>query len=315
MSILIDHRSGSEELICYPPFNLCPKCNSPITITRVKLNSKPKSTPKPNLKPRIESAHCSLNPSHHLLGNLSVLSRINKDRATSPDVYFTGNGPDNSTVSIAIEIKSANDLLSSIVSGRLAATQIPDLASYDHPWIAWYGNVREHNGIIQLQSYNARTQQFYWYDFQPAKPFSYLENFLDSPSLTSTRIRVKHYRSLADIAFWIGKCHYPLWQKPYTSHRSLSRFDDTLRLPSSHLLPTIDPHTYQLMKYAAANDTIDFIRALSVAQHFESGQDMFNAGVEEWAEIKVRSKTGRESRIGVPRAQAIVNAIRQRRSK
>lgn len=314
MSILVDHRAGSEELICHAPFNVCPKCQSTITINRKSRDPK-----RPHITPRIESIHCSINRSHRLLGTLTQLSRLNPDSATSPDVYFTGNGPDGK-LSIAIEISSFTDLMSKISTGRLAATQIPDLLRYDRPWIVWYGSVRDHLGTLQYQRYNHSRHAYEWIDYAPGKSrqkfsLAYLENFLDSPHLTSTHIRVKHYRTLAEIAHWIGACYYPLWQKPYTAHRSLDRFDDSRRIPNGHLLPTIDDHTRQMMVYAAANPSIEFTRALSVARHFDSALDMFNADVAEWSNIKIKSKTGRETRIGTGRAQSIVNAIRQRRSK
>lgn len=314
MSILIDHRAGSEELVCYPPFNVCPRCQSPITIIR-----KPRDPKRPHLTPRIESIYCPINRSHRLFGRLSKLARLKPNNATSPDVYFTGNGPEGK-LSIAIEISSLTDLMSKIATGRLAATQIPDLLTYDRPWIVWYGSVRDHEGRLQYQRYNRLAHRHEWIDYSPGKSkqtfnLAYLENFLDSPHLTETHIRVKHYRTLAEIAYWIGNCYYPLWQKPWTAHRSLDRFDDSRRIPSNHLLPTIDEWTHQMMIYAASNPSIEFTRALSVANHFDSGLDMFNADVDEWANIKVKSKTGRETRIGTSRAQAIVNAIRRRRSK
>lgn len=315
MSVLIDHRAGSEELICHPPFNVCPKCTSPITVNR-----KSRDLKRPHLTPRIDSIYCPANRSHRLLGTLTKLARINPSpngSPTSPDVYFTGNGPDGK-LSIAIEIASFPDLMSKIATGRLAATQIPDLLRYDRPWIVWYGAVRDHNGLLQYQRYNSERHTYEWIDYSPGDSkqrytLSYLENFLDSPRLTETHIRVKHYRTLADIAYWIGACYYPLWQKPDTAHRSLDRFDDSRRIPN--LLPATDDFTKQLMIYASANPAIEFTRALSIARHFDSALDMFNADVREWAEIKIKSKTGRETRIGTPRAQAIVNAIRQRRSK
>lgn len=321
MSVLIDHRAGSEELVCHSPFNICPRCESPITINR-----KPRDPKRPHLSPRIESVYCSTNRSHRLLGTLTQLAKINPSptgssspTSTSPDVYFTGNGPDGK-LSIAIEISSFTDLMNKIATGRLAATQIPDLLRYDRPWIVWYGSVRDHEGRLQHQYYNRERHAYEWADYAPGSSkqkfsLAYLENFLDSPHLTSTHIRVKHYRTLAEIAHWIGSCYYPLWQKPYTAHRSLDRFDDSRRIPNGHLLPAIDDFTRQLMIYASANPAIEFTRALSIARYFDSALDMFNAGVDIWSDIKIKSKTGRETRIGTPRAQAIVNAIRQRRSR
>lgn len=316
MSILIDHRAGSEELVSYPPFNTCPICSQPISITRCEIKK----------QRRIESAVCSLNPSHRLLGTLTSLARFNRDSKTSPDVYFTGNGPNDSDrpnardskLTFAIEIKSISNLLGDIISGKLAATQIPHLLTYDKPWIVWYGSVRQSRGLLQVQRWDHKSHSYRWFDFLAGRrtfPYSYLENFLDSPAITDTHLRVKQYRSMADIAYWIGACYYPLWQKPYSSHKSLNRFDDSARIPSSHLLPHIDDHTYQLMLYAAANPSINFARATNIALHFDSAQDMFNADASEWAEIKIRSKSGREVRLGPVRAQAIVNAIRRRRSK
>lgn len=325
--ILIDHRAGSEELIAHPPFNICPKCGSQLRIERKKSKSK---NPKSKSEGSIVSACCSSDPSHRLRAKLVNLASMcstgngNGNRnggrngtSTSADFQFTGRGPDGD-LTIGGEIKSLSDLLNSINDGRLAATQLPHLVRhYDRSWLLYYGPYRANpdSGSLQVWGYDWTIKRYGWIDSTPRTTYVKLERFLTSPSLTECGIRIKHFPSLPDLAYWLGNVLYPIWQKEYSAHKALRTFDTSGGIPASHLL-SIDPIRYQIMLTASSFPGLGFERAQAIASHFNSIEDMITASEQEWSEIKLKSRTSdRMIRLGPVLAKQIWTAIRKRRDQ
>lgn len=356
--ILIDKRAGSDELICHPPFSVCPVCGAGLKIERKSGRSgsgpdasnrkraslspvsgrkgKPESesgkeTRNRNRKQKpgtIISARCSANPRHRTLAMLVDLTKSSvacpeddKSKSTvlqrtSADVEFSGNGPDGK-LRIGVEVKSLADLLTSIRDGRLRATQIPALLRYDVPWLAYYGEYRTDpkSGHLQVPYWHQKYSRWLWRDYKlGSKPVetSYLERFLCSPSLTSTKLRTIGFSTVEALAYWLGVSLYGTWQKDYHKHRSLFTFDQSGGIPGSHLLPQIHPVAYQIMQTAASLPGIGFERAQAVADQFGSILEMINATEKQWADVAVVSRgTGRTVKLGPARARAIVKAIVQ----
>lgn len=133
--ILIDSSVGSRDLVLYPPLT---------------------------------------NPQLACLANLSSASTSTIGSKSSADVSFVGNGPDGKEV-IGIEFKSLSDLLSSIHSGKLQDTQLPELRrEYDRAYLLYYGEYRcSEDGYLQVpvqnifaSGDNAKTGKktdFHWY--------------------------------------------------------------------------------------------------------------------------------------------------------
>lgn len=343
MTILIDARAGSEDIITHPPFSICPHCSSPLTITREpsKRNHSVASTSRhvPRKESgRIISALCPIDPKHRTLARLVPLSRLthNDDGGTSSvDVKFSGNGP-NGAIDVVIEVKKLSDLLTSLDNGRLVATQIPSMIKNgDERWLLYYGAYQENpdNGNLQTPYYDSHSRQYRWKDYVLGRgkgsdgkgsgngrerkySYQFIERFLASPSLTRIPIHVKHFHNIEQLSRWIGNTLYPIWQKEWSAHRSMFKFDDSARFPGQHLLPDIDPITYQIMLTAASFPSIGYERAKDIALHFSSISDMLLASEKEWAEIKVKTRggKGRDVRIGPVRAKAIYDAIRTRRN-
>jgi hypothetical protein len=351
--ILIDKRAGSEELICHPPFSICPVCGAGLKIERKsgsengirkrtsvshfagrKIESgSGKETRKPKQKPGgIVSARCSVNQKHRTLAMLVDLTKSavacpEDDKSnsttlqrTSADVEFSGNGPDGK-VRIGVEVKSLADLLTSIRDGRLRATQIPALLRYDVPWLAYYGEYRTDpkTGHLQVPYWHQKYHRWLWRDYKlGSKPVetSYLERFLCSPSLTSTKLRTVGFSTVEALAYWLGVSLYGTWQKDYHKHRSMFAFDQSGGIPGSHLLPQIHPVAYQIMQTAASLPGIGFERAQAVADQFGSILEMINATETQWSNVAVVSRgTGRVVKLGPTRAKAIVRAIVQEKKE
>jgi len=238
----------------------------------------------------------------------SVLSPLD-----AGDVAFSGNGP-HGDVTIGVEVKSLSDLISSIDDGRLRATQLPGLLEYDVRWLLYYGTCRcsPETGNLQIPIHTHG--EIEWKDFKLGKPvskrvvpWSYVESFLASPSVTNLRIHVKHCYDLAECARWIGVL-YHVWQKPYTSHNSMLAFDTSADLG---LMPLLPAHLKQRARTIATFPGVSYQRAVAIARAFPSLRALFNCGEEELAEVEVPTKDGKGKarRLGKVLAKSIVGLI------
>lgn len=306
MSILIDPRAGSGPrtvtrtspftgekhtrrylgLNEFPPLNLCTECGKPYA-----------------------GGECTVAPHCHPFATLSPLD--------AGDVAFTGNGP-SGPITIGVEVKSLSDLLSSIEDGRLRARQIPDMiAAFDVRWLLYYGTYRccPSTGSLQVPSRRDPTSgRCGWEDYKfggrtskRVVPYAYLESFLASPSLTNTRVHVKHCYDLAECARWIGVLHH-IWQKPYSSHSSMQAFDTSADLG---LMPLLSPHLKQRARTIATFPGVSYQRAVAIARAFASLRDLFNCTEEELAEVQIPTKDGKGKarRLGKVLARSIVGLI------
>lgn len=236
------------------------------------------------------------NPSLACLADLSG----HEGNRSSADISFAGKGPEG-LLSIGIEFKSLSDLLSSIHSGRLQDTQIPTLKrEYDRCWILYYGRYRcgQDDNLETLWT-NPHNHRDYWkpYNFIGNRPMKY--GYLESSLLSYTEAGICHKSvpTIEDAAKWIG-CLYRWWQKDYDKHSSFRTFDRSSDLRKPAIMPGIDEHTRAKMEFADRIPGIDYKKSMSIAGHFDSIQDMVNAGVDEWMRVpgigKVISKVAVE---------------------
>ena len=288
--ILIDHSAGSRELVLYPPLN---------------------------------------NPQLACLANLSSASTSSTGSKSSADVSFVGNGPDGKEV-IGIEFKSLSELLSSIHSGRLQDTQLPELRQeYDRPYLLYYGEYRcSEDGYLEtpmqtvfkdkddgkfywyvkgkpyqgpfetkreaIESYNLNARNWVEYDFIGKSPmkWGYLQSQL--ASVQACNIGVVHFDLIQDCAQWIA-CLYRWWSKPFNAHKSFQQFDRSRDLAKPAIMPGVDPVIRSIMEFADRVPGIDYKRSYDVAIHFGSVRRMVNAELKEWLAIpgigKVIAKT------------------------
>jgi hypothetical protein len=333
MTVYIDARAGSEELILHPPFCYCLDCGKKHIITLSKKGS-------------ITSSVCPSSPSSHSsLASLVNLSRMvgrsdTNNSSSSADVYFSGNGP-TGDISIGIELKKISDWIESLKTGRLVGTQISAmLETFDVVWILVYGPCRPNTDINSPTYGSLQVPHGYrlnqWRDYRVGKrkspvPYSYGERFFASPSLTMESLRdekgreairpskIRAYR-VADIqeaAWWIGECLYPVWQKKWTDHSSFRVFDDTTsdfkqRIAVRPGEVTLTEEEKGIATIAAKLPGVGFERAIAVAKHFNSVEEMVLADVDEWAEIKVQRPGKRMVRIGPVRAKEIVRFLKRK---
>jgi ERCC4-type nuclease len=277
------------------------------------------------------------NPSIASLVSLSISS----ETKSSADISFCGNGPNNTRISIGIEYKRLGDLISSIHSGRLNATQIQSLTTeYDVVCLLISGEYRcgtdgmlevplEHRNIVWLDKEEAffwfvkgipyqgpfdtkeeairsfREESRLWqkYSFIGNKPlpWGYVESFL--LSLSAAGINHKHFSIPEDCAQWIG-CAYRWYSKKWEKHHSLRTFDKSKDLTSPAIMYDVDSLTKSKMEVAKGilPSGLGYERCLEIAKHFNSIYEMMIAGESEWVKIKG---------IGKVLAKSIVSRIRE----
>lgn len=237
----------------------------------------------------------------------------------SGDFAFNGKGPNDKEYTIAIELKSLYDLVSSRTCGRLQGTQIRLMnATYDVRYLAYYGNYRvSSDGYILLPFYSQTTKRNEWRAYYVGKQkvrHAYFEGII--AGLEEKGIRIKHFAgglqgfdkvaTTTQIAYWIAE-RYRWWNRDYESHTSMNGFDQSRRINSESLEAT-GLSKNELICANIANEIpgIGTPKALALARHFNgSSCKMLNASVEEIASIEIvtRKGKGRVVRIGTVTAK------------
>ncbi len=212
------------------------------------------------------------------------------------DVMIMGadNGR-NGLTTVGVEVKSVRDMVSSIATGRLQSTQIPGmLALYDVSWVLVHGEYRcGPQGQLQIVRKGK-----WWTCPNGRRPtvYGYLESFLCT--LAETGIHVKTVPSMEQAAHWIA-CLHRWHQKPPDKHRGMHTFDNSRNIVK---LPSMSDALYRRAKVASALPGLGYERAVKVARHFQSINQMMSATLEDWIAIPGIGKTI---------AKTIVNAIRE----
>jgi hypothetical protein len=210
---------------------------------------------------------------HPPLDTLGELCRLE-----SADVCFPGNGPGDDPVLIGIEVKSLDDLISSIDTGRLQGTQIPAmLAEYDVNWLLYHGTYRPGIQTPSLQTWRGQ-----WRGYTLGKrpvPYGYLESFL--LTLTAAGLHVKHVADARTASAWVGVLHR-WWTKPWAKHRGFHAFDQS---GAVSLMPGMTDEVHLRARVAAQLPGVGFTRAVAAARHFPTVHAMINATPAEWATI------------------------------
>jgi len=251
-------------------------------------------------------------------------------RLPSADIAFAGNGPNDSTLMIGVEIKSIRDLVSSLRTGRIQDTQIRGMLSdYDVRWLLVYGEWRGDPGSGRLQIKVGKGWADYASSFgsrssrqavgttpragrvgispraavrptpkSQVKPFSILR--LDSLffSLANLGVHTKTVSDKVQAAMWISElAHW--WAKSWESHKSMELFDESRAVVRTM---GMSETVYRRARVAAQLPNIGYRRALDVANHFGSIHEMVTAGAGEWESVEG---------VGPVIAEAVVRAIRE----
>ncbi len=129
------------------------------------------------------------------------------------DAMVTGHGPNGTTLRVGVELKSVDDLLSSISVGRLGGTQIPRMVkAFDIVVVLSFGVYRcgpfNH---LQVFKWNRKLKRNTWATYEvggKAVPYSYLEGFMMTAMFktmleSGKPLFFKHVYDIAEAAAWL----------------------------------------------------------------------------------------------------------------
>lgn len=209
------------------------------------------------------------------------------------DAAFFGNGP-GGTLLVGVEIKTLEDCLSSLVSGRLPGHQAPGMVrDYDVRYLIVQGSWKtDPHGVLQYRRGRDVTVG------RKRFTFTDLHNWITTlESVAGFRIRRTLSRTetaatvLALYRWWNGK--------PFDKHKGHLAWDDVSvpKLITARAMPVT-------RKMAAQIDGIGWEKSAAVAKRFASVLEMACAGVGDWMEIegigKVLARRAVESLRGEP---------------
>ena len=129
------------------------------------------------------------------------------------DIAFVGNGP-GQQVMIGIEAKKPGDLISSLISKRLTARQLPGLMrTYDIIYLAILGRMKAGNtGGISTATFG------HWSEFPTKLSWAQLQGML-STLRHHAKVHVINFDRDEDFVTWI-MIEYKRWQREWESHSS-----------------------------------------------------------------------------------------------
>jgi len=262
------------------------------------------------------------------LSEVAVLSKLK-----SADFVFAGNGPDNEPLSIAIELKSLPDFISSVLSGRLHGRQSRlMLSAYDVNYLVIYGLYRcdtETGNLLYLcgrdwKPYYSHKIRHNNHAPEPLQ-YSFLQSCItsaESIGLIVKELPLSHLRAHIEftreqLAYWIY-CRYSWWSKRWEEHRSICQLDDSRRIvKSTSNLQTMGMSDSELLTANIAKELpgVQFDRALAIAKEFSSPRELCKVLAESsdtqetLAEIVTTSGRGRQTKLGKVRARTIDLAL------
>lgn len=193
------------------------------------------------------------------------------------DVAFQGRGVDDLPISIGIERKRMNDMLTSMTTGRLSGHQIPGLiACYDIVYLVVEGLWRANptDGIMEAPGRNGwRAVQLGTRQFMAKEVWSYLNTLQ-----IMAGIYVWKTGSARATAQWITNLYHWFTNKPIDAHKS-----HTAQHVQYAALSTKQPPLVQ--RVAAQLPGVGFSKSKAIAARFGSLIEMIMARDTDWQSI------------------------------
>jgi ERCC4-type nuclease len=234
---------------------------------------------------------------------------------TSGDVCFIGNGPDG-PVTVGVELKNVEDLVSSTDNGRLQGTQFRRmLTEYQVIWLLYYGRFRQAPLSNQLQLWKAGEWRNHYLGKRPVY-FPRLTSLLISAQ--EIGVNTWHCEDKRQAVDWLAEL--VKWRiKPWEKHTSLQALDQSRTVNNkdkrekqanrASLMPVIDERTQLRAKVALQLPALGYHRALEVAERY-SVKQMVNLTPDQWAELEtVDRATGKRKKFGKGVGAAVVAAV------
>lgn len=207
------------------------------------------------------------------------------------DVAFWGNGPGDEPWFIGIEYKQLDDIVACIKSGRLTGTQLPKMMKlFDLSFLLVEGIPRPDRASGQLVRYRGKAVYGMGLSFQA------FDNFLTSVNVFSSLAGKPCIVKMASTEYETVKMirdMYELFQKPWDSHKAMSRPDLTKIQHVAYDLevlkvPTDSPEypQYLLRKALFQIQGIGWDVAGTLAKIFRTMEGALAASQKDWEAIE-----------------------------
>lgn len=200
------------------------------------------------------------------------------------DVSFLGYGANGDPVSVGVEVKSIEDCIACIQSGRFAGHQLPGLLqSYDHIWLLITSDYRPRarDGVLEYRK-EGRGGGAYWSEScgrQRTVFWRDVESWLMSMAILGG-IRIHRVPDYKEAALWLKMASNWFSRDTHHSHEvihgSKEIFGDTALL----VKPTL------ARRVAAQLPGIGTKRSAEVARVFHTLTDMVNASPKDWLKVE-----------------------------
>lgn len=211
------------------------------------------------------------------------------------DVAFSGKGAAGVSLDIGVELKTLNDIVGSLRSGRLAGHQLPGLRSkFDHAWLCVEGLWRT-NDAGMVVTYQGKSRG--WVPLHGKMRASELEKQVLTLELCGG-LHVRYTNSRADTVRFIHNLYR--W---FTDQR----MDQHTSHLAVHQQPTLVPIS-EFRQAVCRFPGIGVKASKAVADHFGNSLRLAaSAPLSEWAGIAVVDEaSGKSRRLGEKTAERIV---------
>lgn len=194
------------------------------------------------------------------------------------DAMFIGRGPDEIPTHVGIEVKRLDDILNSMVDGRLTGHQLPGLLrDYHVIYLIVEGHYRPNPETGVIQVHNGKPAK--WVDLELGTKYWTARELHGFCTTIETRYNVHLRRSFdrRESAGLVLDLYHWWTGKIYEAHRSAQAID----FSGEPLLPAST-----LRRVAAQLPLIGWKRSGAVADHFNNIAEMVLADEKDWKGIE-----------------------------
>jgi ERCC4-type nuclease len=200
------------------------------------------------------------------------------------DASFFGYGANGVPASFGIEVKSIEDVIACIQSGRFAGHQLPGLiASYDHVWLLIVSDyrARARDGVLEYRK-EGRGGGQYWSEScgrQRTIFWRDVESWLMTCQIMGS-IRVHRVSDYYQAAMWLKMVSNWASHADHKSHKVLYGSKELFADHALLVKPTL------ARRMAAQLPGIGEKRSAEVAREFHTLEAMVNASPKDWMRVE-----------------------------
>ncbi len=194
------------------------------------------------------------------------------------DVSFIGQGPEVA-IRVGIELKTITGLLTDMVTGRFAGTQVPGMQrAYARRYLLLQGAMRPaiHDGLLEVPRHGSDQ----WWSPSPRIMYIDFVKFVDDIGLRAG-FEIRRSWNRTDTLYHLAGIFLG-WQVAWDKHKGLKSFDE------SGVVVMQEPSVTRL--WAKALPKVGWERSEAVDRRFETPLDLAQANQREWEKIPGVSK-------------------------